>query len=265
MIFKREFKRNIKSLLIWSIVLGGLVLMMLSVYPQFAKDKAALNELLKAYPESMKNAFGMDKLNFGTVMGFYGVEIYVMTTLIGSIYAAIMASNIIAKESNDKTIEFLLSKPVSRSEIIFQKLLAVTVNIILLNAVIVLVSVIGFQFAENEQVPVKAFVLISTATFLLHMTFAAISFLLSAIMRKTRNILSISMGIVFVEYFFHIMSGVTDKLKNLQYVSVFSYVDASEIISNNAMETLYVIIMTAIIIICFGSAFIVYKKKDITV
>lgn len=265
MIFKREFKRNVKSLLVWSIILGGLVLMMLSVYPQFSENQNSMNEILKAYPESMKKVFGMDKLNFGTVLGFYGVEIYIMTTLIGSIYAAIMASNITAKETNDKTIEFLLSKPVSRSEIIFHKLLAVTVNLILLNAVIVVVSIIGFRFANNEEVPAKTFALISAATFMLHMTFAAISFLLSAIMRKTRNIISISMGIVFVEYFFHVMHGVTDKLENLKYVSLFSYVDSAEIITNNAIETRYAVIMISVILLCTASAFIVYKKKDITV
>lgn len=264
MIFKREFIKNIKSLIIWSIVLGSLILLMLSVYPQFTKDQDALNELLKAYPESMKNAFGMDKLNFGTVLGFYGVEIYIMTTLIGSIYSAIMAANIVAKESSDKTIEFLLSKPVLRREIIAQKLLAVIVNVLLLNAVIILTSIIGFQFAKNAEVSVKTFALISIATAMLHMTFAAISFLLSCIMRKTRNILSISMGIVFVQYFFHIMSGVTSKLENLKYISLFSYVDSANIISNNALDMIYVLIMTLIILLCAASSFIIYERKDIT-
>lgn len=265
MIFKREFMKNLKSLIIWSFILGGLVLIMLSVYPQFAKDQQAMNEMLKAYPESLKKIFGMDKLNFGTVLGFYGVEIYIMTTLIGSIYAAILGSNIIAKESSEKTIEFLLSKPVLRSDIVIQKLLAVIVNVLILNAVIVLVSIIGFQFTENADVPAKTFALLSVATLLLHMTIGAVCFLLSSIMKKTRNIISISMGIVFIQYFFHIMSGVTAKLEDFKYVSLFSYVDAANIITNNKIDMVYVIIMISIILISVVSAFVVYEKKDITV
>lgn len=265
MIFKREFIKNIKSLIIWSFILGGLVLLMLSVYPQFAKDHNSMNELLKAYPESMKKVFGMDKLNFGTILGFYGIEIYIMTTLIGSIYASIIASNIVAKESGEKTIEFLLSKPVLRSEVITQKLLAVIVNILILNAVIILVSIIGFQFTKNAEVPAKTFALLSAGTIMLHMTFAAISFMLSSIIKKTRNIISISMGIVFIQYFFHVMSGVSDKLESFKYVSLFSYVDSAIIISNNSLDMIYVIIMALIILMCVASAFIVYKKKDITV
>lgn len=265
MIFKREFLKNIKSLIIWSVVLSALILIMLSVYPQIAKEQVNFNEMLKAYPEGMKKAFGMDKLGFDSVLGFYGIEIYIMNTLIGSIYSAILASNIIAKESNEKTIEFLLAKPVSRIQVVGEKLLLVIVNVLLINVVIVLSSVIGFQFTKNADVSAKTFVLLSTDTLMLHMSIAAISFLLSSIMKKTRNIVSISIGIVFVEYFFHIMSGVSDKLENFKYISFFSYVDSSKIISNNALELKYVFVMLAVMIICVGASFVIYNKKDITV
>lgn len=265
MIFKREFMKNIKSLIIWSTVLGGLILVMLSVFPQFAENQNAMKQMLEAYPDAMKKMFGMDKLDFGTILGYYGVEIYVMTTLIGSIYAAILASNIVAKETSEKTIEFLLSKPVLRREIITQKVLAVATNVVLLNVIIVILSVIGFQFSKDVEVPMKTFALLCAATTMLHMTFAAVSFLLSSIMRKTRNIVSISMGIVFIQYFFHIMSGVSDKLESFKHISLFSYVDSANIIINDVFELKYVLIMTTIIILSILCSFMIYQKKDITV
>lgn len=264
MIFKREFSKNLKSLLIWSAVLACLILITMSVYPQFAKNQQTMNEFLKAYPESMKKAFGLDKLAYGTVLGFYGVEIYLMTTLLGSIYAALLGSNIIAKESNDKTIEFLLAKPVLRNEIVAQKLLAVFVNIVLLNVAIVLSSLAGFQFAKNADFSLKTFAILSLAVMLLHLTFGAISFLLSSIMKKTRNIISISLGLVFVEYFLHVMSGISDKLSNFKYISFFSYIDAGNIVSKGALDMAYIIIMTAIILISIIASFIIYHRKDIT-
>ncbi|TXK86222.1 ABC transporter permease subunit, partial [Parageobacillus sp. SY1] len=106
--------RAVKSLIIWSIVLSGLILLTLSIYPQFAEQQKEMTKLLEAYPESIKKAFGMNELNMGDLMGFYGIEIYMISTLLGSIYSAILASNILAKEENEKTIEFLLSKPVTR-------------------------------------------------------------------------------------------------------------------------------------------------------
>ncbi|QED49286.1 ABC transporter permease subunit [Cytobacillus dafuensis] len=265
MIFMRELKRSRKSLIIWSLVLAGLIIWLLSIFPQFAEGQKSMNDLFEAYPESMKQMFGMDRINLGTLIGFYGIEIYMMTTLLGSIYSALLASNILAKEENEKTIEFLLSKPVSRGRIVLEKLLAVVVNIVILNIVSTISSLIGFQFTKDADVPGKTFALLIIATLLLHLTFAAISFMLSSIMRKTRNTLSASLAIVIVTYFLNVMSGLSEDLDFLKYFSPFKYVDAANIINENMLEPIYITIMAAIILISISAAFIIYKKKDISV
>ncbi|WP_260631246.1 ABC transporter permease [Bacillus sp. S/N-304-OC-R1] len=265
MIFRREFRRGQKSLIIWSLVLAGLVIWLLSIFPQFAKSQNSLESLLDAYPQSMKQMFGMDQLNLGTLIGFYGIEVYMMTTLLGSIYAAMLASNILAKEENEKTIEFLLSKPVSRSQIVGEKLFAVIVNIVILNIVSTGASIIGFQFSEGESVPWRTFALLSIATMLLHLTFATIAFLLSSVMRKTRNVLSLSLAIVIISYFLNIMSGLSDDLDILKFFSPFKYVDAANIINDNVLETMYIVIMIGIISLSIIASFIIYRKKDIAV
>lgn len=265
MIFKREISRNLKSLIIWSIVLGGLVLLMLSIYPQFNMNNESMKELLNAYPESLKKAFSMDKLDMGTILGFYGIEVYMITTLFGSIFAALLASNIIAKEENEKTVEFLLSKPVTRTQIVTEKLLALSANILILNSITAIISIIGFKFASNEQVAMKTFSLLVIATILLHFTFATISFFMSTIIKKNRNILATSLGLVFVCYFFGIISGVSDKFQNLKYLSPFKYVDAGDILKANAIEPLYILIMVTIMVISVALTYAVYRRKDISV
>jgi ABC-2 type transport system permease protein len=265
MIFKRELKRNLKSLIIWSIVLSGLIILTLSIYPQFAEQQKEMTKLLEAYPESIKKAFGMNELNMGDLMGFYGVEIYMMTTLLGSIYSAILASNILAKEENEKTIEFLLSKPVTRSRIVTEKLLAVLVNILIFNVVSAIASIIGFQFAKDPDVPTDTFSLLIAATILLHLTFGAIAFMLSSLMKKTRNILSVSLGIVLAAYFMNVMAGISEDLEFLKYISPFKYVDAASIINDNEIEPLYIFIMAAVILISIFTSYMIYRKKDIAV
>ncbi|MDQ0163762.1 ABC transporter permease subunit [Aeribacillus alveayuensis] len=265
MIFKREFKRNLKSLIIWSIVLTGLILLTLSIFPQFAEQQKSMEKLLEVYPDSIKKAFGMNQLNMGDLLGFYGVEIYIMTTLLGSIYAAILASNILAKEENEKTIEFLLSKPITRSQIVTEKLLAVFVNVLILNGVSTIASLIGFQFEKDPDVPTEPFSLLIVATILLHLTFAAISFMLSSILRKTRSILPISLGIVLAAYFMNVLAGISEDLEFLKYFSPFKYVDAAQIIQDNELKSLYIFIMASVILISIITSYIVYRKKDLAV
>ncbi|WNS74903.1 ABC transporter permease subunit [Bacillus sp. DTU_2020_1000418_1_SI_GHA_SEK_038] len=265
MIFKREFRRGQKSLIIWSLVLAGLIIWLLSIFPQFAEGQKSMESLFDAYPESMKQMFRMDQLNLGTLIGFYGIEVYMMTTLLGSIYAALLASNILAKEENEKTIEFLLSKPVSRSQVVAEKLMAVIVNLFILNIVSTLSSIIGFQFAKDEAIPWDTFTLLTIATLLLHVTFAAIAFMFSSIMRKTRNVLSVSLAVVIVSYFINIMSGLSEELDILKYFSPFKFVDAANIINDQMIEPIYLILIGAIILISVSVSFMIYKKKDISV
>ncbi|MYL54990.1 ABC transporter permease subunit [Pontibacillus yanchengensis] len=262
LIYNREIRKNAKALFIWGIILGGIILMTLSIYPQFTQDQETMNDLLSAYPDSFKQAFGMDRLDIGTLLGFYGMQVHFMTTLIGSIYAVMLASNMIAKEENEKTIEFLLSKPITRTRIMTEKSLAVLTNIILLNVINVVVCLIGFQFA-NEDIPMKTFMVLIIGTILLHITFAAVAFLLSVIMKKSRTITSVSLGLVLISYFFGVVSGITEDMEVLKYASLFKYVDAADIISEGAIDLLYLSIMIGITLISTWLSYAFYLKKDI--
>jgi ABC-2 type transport system permease protein len=265
MVFKREFLKNSKSLMIWCVVIAGLILMMLSIFPSFAGKSSDLDKLIKMYPQAAKNAFGLNELNMGTLIGFYGVEIHLMVTLIGSIYSAILAGNILAKEESEKTIEFLLSKPISRTRIVTEKLICVLVNILIFNAVVVISGLIGFQFSKNTDLPIKAYTLLILGGILLDLTFAAILFLISAIARKTKTVFSAAFGIVLVSYFINVVAGLSDKFKELKYLSFFKYVDAAHIVKKERIDSIYLFIMAAIIVICTVYAYIHYQKKDIAV
>lgn len=265
MIIRREWKRSRKSLLVWSLILAGLIIWLLSIFPQFAEQQESMDQLFAAYPDSMKDMFKMNELSLGTLIGFYGVEVYMMTTLLGSIYAAILASNMLAKEESEKTIEFLLAKPVSRTEIVAQKAAVVILNLFILNAAAAGASLIGFQFAKGYDVPYKIFAFLTIGAFLLHLTFAALAYLLSAIMRKTRNTLAISIAVVIIAYFFNMMSSLSDKIEALKYASPFYYADAAAIVNEKQLDPLSVLVMLAVCSLCFFAAFWVYKRKDISV
>lgn len=263
MVFKREFLTNIKSLLIWSISLFSLIILLLSIYPQFAAEQQSLQELLEVYPESLKNAFGMNNLDMGSLIGYYGIQVYMMLTLLGSIYAAILAGSIVAKEENDHTIEFLLSKPISRQEVITQKLLLVGCNIVILNIFSIVASIIGFQFSE-QAIEVDTYILLATAVLLLHLTFGSICFMLSSLMKKTRKIISLSLGIVIGTYFLSVAIGISDKLDFLKYVTPFEYVNSSEIITMNQIKSVSLFLMISIIFVSSIASHFIYTKKDLS-
>ncbi|MGP4079593.1 ABC transporter permease subunit [Pseudalkalibacillus sp. R45] len=265
MIFKQEFKWNFRGLLIWSVILGGLVFLMMQIFPDFAKQQENLEALMSAYPEGIKKAFNMDKVSLGTVLGFYAIEGYMLITLIGSIYVVLLAGNMVAKEEGEKTIEFLLSKPITRSEMLTQKLLVVIVNIILFNVFVSLFNFAAFMIVDDGSFEFVPFLLLSIAPILLHFTFASIAYLLSTVLRKGRQILSVTVGLVFITYFLQVISSVSDQLEVLKYFSPFEYVDPADIIKSETLDGLYILIMAGIMLICTIASFLYYRKKDIAV
>lgn len=264
-LFQREFRRNLKGLLMWSLIVGGLVIFTLSVYPQFAEQQQGFDDFMQAFPEGFMKAFGMDRVSITTPLGFYAIECYLMTTLFGGIYAVSLGSSIVSKEENEKTAEFLLSKPITRFNIISQKLLLVFVNLIIFNIINIIISYFGLSMGDAEY-DTDIFILLSfVGPFLLHLTFSTLAFLISIIIRKSRTIFSISLGMVFITYFFNVMAQLSDKFEFLQYLSPFKYVDAGDIIENGNIDLLYLLIMLAIIILSIVFSYVLYQKKDIMI
>lgn len=72
-VFKKELRAGMVSFLIWSAAVGGLMAMCVWMYPSFAGSMDDVSALF-AGMEGFSSAFGMDKLAFGSIMGFYGVE-----------------------------------------------------------------------------------------------------------------------------------------------------------------------------------------------
>lgn len=265
-LFIREFKRNFKSLVIWSLAIGGMIFMLLNMFPEFNKQPGGLDAMLTNFPEGMLKAFNLDKIGYGTILGFYSVQGFLLVTLIGSIYIAMFASGIVAKEENDGTVEFLLSKPVSRKSIVFQKLAAVLINIILFNIILAFITLAGFQVDKSSNVSARTFILLTiVAPILLHSTFAAIAFLISTFVRKSRIALSLSMGLVFITYFLSIMAGISEKYGLVKYLTPFQYINTADIIIDGGIKTGYIIIMAGIIIISTLASFWLYERKDIAV
>lgn len=265
MVFKREWLRNAKALLIWSLVLGAMVVLTLSIFSSMAGEQESMEELMKAYPESLQKVFGMDRLDFSSLIGFYGIEVHFMTTLFGSIYAVMLGSGMIAKEENDKTIEFLLSKPITRTRIVGEKLSAVFVNVTIFNAALLAAGLIGAQLAGDAELPMRPFFMMVTGTLLLHLMFASIALAFSAAIRKTRSVLAISLAVVFISYFLNTMAGLSEQADALKYVSPFRYVDAADIVSHDGLSPLYVAIMLLVLGACSAIAFVIYRRKDISV
>ena len=209
---------------------------------------------------SFTEAFGMDRLNFGTLIGFYAVECGNVLGLGGAFYAALCAVGILSKEEKDKTAEFLLTHPVSRKRIITEKLIAVLIQITAMNIVIYALS-IGSIAAVGEDIPWKEISLMHIAYYLLQIELAGICFGISAFLRKGSA--GIGLGIAAMMYFLNLIANIADVAEFLKYITPFGYCEGADIVSNGRLDGVMVAVGAVIGIGGIMIAYLKYTKKDI--
>lgn len=202
----------------------------------------------------------MDRLNFGTLIGFYAVECGNILGLGGAFYAALCAVGILSKEEKDKTAEFLLTHPVGRKRIITEKLIAVLIQITVLNIIIYALSV-GSIAAVGETVPLKEISLLHLAYYLLQLELSGICFGISAFLRKGSA--GLGLGIATVMYFLNLIANIADVAAFLKYITPFGYCEGADIVSNGRLNGVMVSVGAVIGIAGIIIAYLKYTKKDI--
>ena len=86
---------------------------------------------------------------------------------------------------------------------------------------------------------------------------------LSTFTHKTKKILGISLGIVFISYILQTLSTISSSVEFLKYFSVFTLADIRNVIMNVAINPVMVIIS-----ICLASLFLIatvirYNRKEL--
>ena len=179
---KHELRQGKLSLIIWTLSIGFLMAVCIFLFPEMKSQMKDVNKIF-ASMGSFTAAFGMDRLNFGTLTGFYSVECGNILGLGGAFFATLTSGSILAKEEKDRTAEFLLTHPVSRFRVVTEKLFAVLIQLVLMNGFILLLS-LGSIAMTGEEIPFKEILLLHLAYFLLQIELASISFGVSAFLRK---------------------------------------------------------------------------------
>lgn len=260
---KRELKINFKSFLIWSLIIILTFVVAFSIYPSIIENNASFDELLKNMPKEMLAIFNMDVVNINTVTGWLATEGYMMVTLLGGCYAAILGSTIVLKEEDEKTIEFLYAKPITRKKILTNKILVGLFYLTMFNVVISLTTLIGCA-ASNDFYFMK-WLLLSLCPLLLHYLFFFVTLLLSMFFSKTRKSMIISLGVVFISYVISALATMSEKISFLKYLSPFEYINSREIMLNETIKPIYMLISIIIILISLIGAYRFYNKKEFNV
>ena len=230
-IFRHELRAGAVSLLVWSAVVGGLMALCVALYPSMAGSMEEFSQMFAGMGD-FSAAFGLDKLEFGTIMGFYGTECGNILGLGGAFFAALTGMGLLAGEEGGRTAEFLLTHPVSRLRVCLEKLAALFVLVLGLNLVCFACGAGGIAVI-GEEADWGDLLRYHGALLLMQLEVGALCFGLSAFLR--RGGVGLGMGLAALLYFAGIVINLDSGLDWLRFCTPYYYADAARIFSGEAV------------------------------
>lgn len=262
-IFMVELKTYIKSILIWSLSLFAMIYSMMVFYPAFSADVELLDKLMSSYPDALLKAFGMSSgLSMASVLGYFSFT-FAFIQLLLAVQAANYGFSILSVEEREFTADFLMSKPVSRNQILTAKFLAAFLALSLTNFVTWIATYSGIElFRDGKPYDLRSLVLLLSTIVLFQLLFLTVGMLISVILERIRNVLSFSLAFAFGTYILNTVRAIVGG-ELLGFVSPYYYFDPIYILENGALRLPLLVISIVIVMVCIGTTVLLYGRRDI--
>jgi ABC-2 type transport system permease protein len=261
-IFKHEFLSRLKSVLIWSIGIVFLIVFFFSIYPAFSEQAALLNEMMKKFPPELLAAFGMGNMDLASLLGYYSL-LFIFVQLCLAIQAGNYGFGLVSVEESELTADFLLTKPVSRGQVLTSKLLAALSCLVITDLIIWATSFISISLFRNGKEYDQGTLLLLLASLLVfQLIFMGIGLLISLLVKRIRSVTPWGLGLAFGAYILSAFSGIFGEVK-LELITPFKHMDPAYIVKNAAYNSPLILADIVIIIIAIVVSYWLYIRRDI--
>ncbi len=261
-IYSQEFRMNLRSVITWSVAVAALILLFVSLFSSFAQDAALLNEMMANFPEQLLAAFGMTGVDLSTILGYFSLAfLFVQVCL--AIQAANYGFSLVSIEEREWTADFLLAKPVGRTQILTSKLLAALTGLILTDLVVWITTFLSIQlFKGDATYETSSLLLLLLSVVPFQLFFLAVGLVVSLLVKRVRSVTPYAMGLAFGMY---VLAAFGDMLGEvaLEKVTPFKHFEPTYIVQHGAYDLPLVLISVTVIVLSLVGSYLLYARRDI--
>ncbi len=253
--FKQTFKSNIK---LWAMMTGVLCLLIGIVMKVF--DPEMINEMI-GRQESMGGFNPLGEMS--SLISFISNQYFgLFAVIFPMIYIIITGNKMIAGKIDNGSMANDLSAPLSRIQIVFTSAVYMVASLIVMFGCISGIGIAVAELTQPGELDINIFLQLTLGCLLLHFTVSAISFLGSCIFNSSGKSLALGAGIPLACFAFKMISGISDSLEGLRYLSINTLFDTDAIVNSEAFIG-KLIALIFIGIICYIAGGVVFKKRDL--
>lgn len=245
----------------WSIGVVAFVLINMLLYPSFKDQAAELEKSFAELPPAAVQLFG-GSTDFFSPVGFLNSQVFfIMLPLLLGALAISLGASLIAREEQDKTIEVLLSRPISRSKLLAGKMIAGTLILAFVSLLAAIGTVVSAKVVDLD-IQSSLIWLACFACFLLSWCTGSIAFLVTSLGRARAAALGIGALIGVGGYLIVSLSGTVEWLETPSKILPFYYYQ-SETILRDSYNGTNLVYFAAITPICALLSVIAFRRRDL--
>lgn len=261
-IYRYEFLTRLQSVLTWSLAVTALLVIFFSFFPVFADQAALMKQVLAKFPDEMRAAFGLNRMDLASVLGYYSF-LFLFVQLCLAIQAGNYGFGLVSIEESELTADFLLTKPVSRAQVLTSKLLAALTSLVITNLVVWGSSFAAIAlFRGQHTYEPRLLLLVLAGLIIFQLFFLCVGLVVSLLVRRVRSVTPYSLGLGFGAYVLSAFSGVLGDVK-LEYITPFKHLDPAYVVQNGAYNTPLVLLNGGVTLVAVAVSYWLYIRRDI--
>lgn len=264
-LFRAMFKQHRKKVVAISTGIFLYEGLLTWVYPVIAKNPA-VTEIAESIPSAVKTVFGVPE-NARTdtfeafISGQFFARIWVMLM---ALYGIETANALLAKMVDDGSLAFLLSTPVSRSEILSTQ----TGVLISTNAILVAATIVGVYFGtfcSGIEIKHWSYLRFGLLGFSFFSLIEIYSLFFSAWFVEEERALTYAAGLTLAFYGLDIVGGLSDKLSWLKNLSLFQWFHPQEVLEETTNPAWPIIGLSVASAVLWFLTKKVFETKDLAI
>lgn len=257
-----ELRRRRRGLATVSVLVAVTVLLLLGTYPSVEAADVDWDAILESFPEELRTAFVGSVDDISTVEGYLVSQFYqlVWVALIGA-YAAYAAGSVVAGEVEGRSIDVVLTRPISRTQFVVEKFLAMVVVLGVLNAVTFATVLIGVALL-GERVDLQHLFVTHAVTGVYLTACAGVGLVASVLFDRPRRAQSAGLGAVLGGYLLDTLTLESDT-EWIGALSPSRYLDAGDLLVRGDVDLLGVALLIVVTCALVVLAAELFERRDV--
>ncbi len=252
----REQRRQVA---VWCLTLALLSAMYISFYPSMGGT--GMQDLVDNMPEQLSTALGYDRL--GTAAGWLTSTIYAFVVpVLLLVFAIATGSRLIAGDEESGDLELEAAAPLSRRQILIQRLLALWLATLTLVVTVTLVSY-ALVLALDMGISVGNIIAASTGLLLLVIGMGTVALAVGAVTGRRVIALGATAGLAVLAYVLDALGRVA-QASWMNAISPFSWYLEHEPLTNG-FDLRGIVLLAAVPIVATAGALFQFNRRDLMV